>query len=307
MSLFIGVDISSKHLDVAFGKSGTIERFDNTKDGIKSIIHKLKSLSVSIVAFESSGAYEKNLMYALMENEVPCAVLNPKRVRDFAKAMGILAKTDRLDAKVIAHFGEVMEPQQEEVTSEEERRLEALVRRRRQLLDMIVMEKNRLSTAPKTIKKDIEEVIEILELRVEDIEKNIDNVIIKDNKWKIKEKALREIIGIGKTSARSLLIDVPELGKVDNKQIAALVGLAPYHHDSGKMKGRRKTRGGRKHVKGYLFMCVMSAIQVEGELKTFYDRLVKGGKDKMLAMVATMRKLIVAANVTLKKLQPAAA
>jgi transposase len=307
MSLFIGVDISSKHLDVAFGKAGAIERFDNSKDGIKSIIHKLKGLSVSIVAFESSGAYERNLMYALMEHEIPCAVLNPKRVRDFAKAMGILAKTDRLDAKVIAHFAEVMEPEQEEVTSEEERRLEALVRRRRQLLDMIVMEKNRLSTSPKTIKKNIQEVIAILESRVEDIEKDINDVIIKDDKWKIKEKALREIIGIGKTSARSLLIDVPELGTLSNKEIASLVGLAPYHHESGNMKGARKTRGGRKHVKGYLFMCVMSAIQVEGELKTFYDRLVSNGKDKMLAMVAAMRKLIVAANTVLRKLAPAAA
>lgn len=307
MSLFIGIDVSSKHLDVAFGKAGSIERFENSKDGIKSIIYKLKDLSVSIVAFESSGAYEKPLMYSLMEKGIPCAVLNPKRVRDFAKAKGILAKTDRLDAKVIAHFAEVMEPEKKEPTGQEERDLEALVRRRRQLIDMMVMEKNRLSTAPEKIKPNINGMVEVLKKRIIEIEKEIDDVIIKDKQWKAKETALREITGIGKTSARSLLIDVPELGTLSNKQIAAMVGLAPYHHDSGNMKGKRKTSRGRKHVKSYLFMCTMSAIQVEGELKTFYDGLVKKGKEKMVAMVATMRKLIVAANATLKKLQPAAA
>jgi transposase len=307
MSSFIGIDVSSKSLDVAFGKNGPVQNFSNDEKGIGLIIQKLKSLSVSLVAFESSGSYERKILYALLDHKIPCAVLNPKQVRDFAKAKGVLAKTDRLDAKVIAHFAEVMEPEPEKAISEDEKKMEALVRRRRQLIDILVMEKNRLSVAPKYVKEDIKETITIFEARIEDIEKDIGNMVIKDPKWKSKEKALEEIKGIGKITARNLLSDVPELGTVNNKQIAALVGLAPYHHDSGNMKGKRRTSRGRKNVKSYLFMCTMSAIQVEGELKTFYDRLVKNGKAKMVAMVATMRKLVVAANTVLAKLQPVAA
>lgn len=307
MSYFIGIDVSSKHLDVALGKKGPVERFTNDEKGISSIIKRLKGLSISLIAFESSGAYEKPILYALLENSIPCAVVNPKQVRDFAKAKGVDAKTDRLDAKVIAHFAEVMELEPEKKISEEEKSLEALVRRRRQLLDMLVMEKNRLGTAPKMIKSDIKEMIRIFEERIKDIENDIENAITSNREWEEKEKALKEIIGIGKVVARSLLSDVPELGKVSNKQIAALVGLAPYHRDSGNMKGKRKTSRGRKHAKSYLFMGAMSAIQVEGEFKTFYDRLVSKGKEKMVAMVATMRKLIVAANTVLSKLEPAAA
>lgn len=307
MSSFIGIDVSSKSLDVAFGKNGPVENFSNDGKGIDLIIQKLKSLSVSLVAFESSGSYERRILYALLDHKIQCAVLNPKQVRDFAKAKGVLAKTDRLDAKVIAHFAEVMEPEPEKAISEDEKRLDALVRRRRQLIDILVMEKNRLSVAPKYVKEDIKETIAIFEARIEDIEKDIDNMVIKDPEWKSRENALKEIKGIGKTTARNLLSDVPELGTVDNKQIAALVGLAPYHHESGNMKGKMRTSRGRKHVKSYLFMCTMSAIQVDGELKTFYDKLVEKGKAKMVAIVATMRKLIVAANTVLKKLQPVAA
>jgi transposase len=307
MSFFIGIDVSSKSLDMAFSKNGPVESFSNDQKGISLIIQKLKLLSVSIVAFESSGSYERALLYALLDCKIPCAVLNPKQVRDFAKAKGVLAKTDRLDAKVISHFAEVMEPEPEKAISEDEKKLDALVRRRRQLLDILVMEKNRLSVSPKYVKEDIKETIAIFEARIEDIEKDIDNMVVKDPNWKAKENALEEIKGIGKTTARSLLTDVPELGTVTNKQIAALVGLAPYHHESGNMKGKRRTSRGRKHVKSYLFMCTMSAIQGEGELKTFYERLVEKGKAKMVAMVATMRKLIVAANTVLAKLQPVAA
>lgn len=306
MSYFIGVDVSSKFLDVSLSKNGPVERFTNDEKGISSIIKRLKGLSVSFVAFESSGAYEKPILYALLEHGIPCAVVNPKQVRDFAKAKGVNGKTDRLDAKVISHFAEVMGLEPEKKISEEEKSLEALVRRRRQLLDMLVMEKNRLSTAPKMIKPDIKDMICILEKRIEDIENDIGNTISNNSEWKEKEAALKEITGVGKTVARSLLSDVPELGKVSNKKIAAIVGLAPYHRDSGNMKGKRRIAKGRTHAKSYLFMGVMSAIQVEGEFKAFYDRLVSKGKEKMVAMVATMRKLIVAANTVLRKLAPAA-
>jgi len=307
MAIFVGVDVSSKGLDVAFGKSGAIEHFDNNKDGIALLIAKLRKMSISLVAFESSGAYERPLFYELAENKIPAAILNPKQVRDFAKAKGILAKTDRLDAKVISHFAEVMSPAEEKAPTEEEKSLEALVRRRRQLIEMMVMEKNRLPTAPVKVHPNIKSMIAVFEENIRKIEDELDDILKKNSKWREREKAIDEITGIGKVSARSLLIDVPELGKVSNKQIAALVGLAPYHHDSGNHRGVRRTSRGRKHVKGYLFMCTMSAIQVEGELKTFYTRLVQRGKDKMVAMVACMRKLIVGANARLRKLELAPA
>lgn len=307
MFYFIGIDVSSKRLDVALSKDGPVELFENDSKGIQKLISRIKSLAISLVAFEASGSYERNLLYALLDSKIPCAVLNPKQVRDFARAKGILAKTDRLDAKVISHFAEVMKPEKEKEITEEEKRLEALTRRRRQLVEILVEEKNRLVTAPIIVKEDIKEMISILESRIEDIENDIGKSIKDNPTWKSKETALLEIKGIGETTARNLLSDVPELGKIGNKQISALVGLAPFHRESGKMHGTRRTSRGRKHVKAYLYMCVLSAIRVEGELKNFYDRLVSKNKSKILAIVATMRKLIVAANAKLKKLVPVAA
>lgn len=311
MSYFIGIDVSSKRLDVAFGPNGPLEAYDNSKKGIKRFLSRINGLSVSIVAFESSGAYERDLLYALLDNKIPCAVINPKNVRDFAKAKGILAKTDRLDAKVISHFAEVMKPERHREISQEEKNIEALVRRRRQLVAMQTQEKNRLELAPGKVQKDIEDMIEILENKIDKIDKEIKENIDKNPELKKKVELLTEIKGIGEVTARSLLSDIPELGTIGNKQVAALTGLAPFHKDSGTMKGKRRTGRGRTHVKGYLFMCVMSIIRSSGELKDFYDKLVKNKKDKMVAVVATMRKLIVAANAKLRKagakLEPASA
>jgi transposase len=301
MSYFIGVDVSSKCLDVSLTPSGPLEKYENNSKGIKGFLKRIKGLSISLVAFESSGAYERDLLYALLDNKVPCAVLNPKQVRDFAKAKGILAKTDRLDAKVISHFAEVMNPEKHREISQEEKNIEALVRRRRQLVGMLVQEKNRLELAAEKVKKSIQAMIDILDKNIKAIEKEIQENIDKDPELKSKQELLMEIKGIGEVVSRSLLSDIPELGKVGNKQIAALTGLAPMHRESGTMKGRRRTGRGRQHIKGYLFTSVMSIIQRAGELRDFYDRLRANKKDKMLAIVATMRKLIIAANAKLKK------
>jgi transposase len=301
MSYFIGIDVSSKILDVAFGPKGPLEKYDNNKKGIQRFINRIKGLSIDIVAFESSGGYERELLYALLDNKVPCALVNPKQVRDFAKAKGVLAKTDRLDAKVISHFGEVMKPEKHRPISQEEKNIEALVRRRRQLVEMKTQEKNRLELAHEKIKSSIENIIEILEKQIEKIDKEIQTNIDKNPELKKKEELLLEIKGIGPVTARSLLSDIPELGTLGNKQIAALTGLAPFHRESGGMQGKRRTGRGRKRVKGYLYMCVVSLIRVSGELKDFYENLIKNKKHKLVAIVATMRKLIVAANAKLKQ------
>lgn len=301
MSYFIGVDVSSKVLDVAFGPKGPLEKYDNNKKGIKKFINRIKGLSIELIAFESSGAYERELLYALLDDKIPCAVVNPKQVRDFAKAKGVLAKTDRLDAKVISHFAEVMKPTRHRPVSEEEKNIEALVRRRRQLVEMKTQEKNRLELAHEKIKASIENIIDILEKQIEGINKEIQANIDKNPELKKKEELLKEIKGIGPITARSLLSDIPELGTLGNKQIAALTGLAPFHRESGGMQGKRRTGRGRKRVKGYLYMCVVSLIRAGGELKNFYDKLVQNKKHKLVAIVATMRKLIVAANAKLKQ------
>jgi transposase len=301
MSYFIGIDVSSKTLDVALGPKGPLEKYDNNKKGIQRFINRIKGLSVSLVAFESSGAYERELLYALLDSKVPCAVLNPKQVRDFAKAKGVLAKTDRLDAKVISHFAEVMKPEKHRAISQEEKNIEALVRRRRQLVEMKTQEKNRLELAHEKIKKDIEDMIQLLEKKIEDINKEIQKNIDNNPELKKKEELLREIKGIGPITARNLLSDIPELGTLGNKQIAALTGLAPFHRESGGMQGKRRTGRGRKRVKGYLYMCVVSLIRAGGELKEFYEKLISNKKHKLVAIVATMRKLIVAANAKLKQ------
>lgn len=305
MGLFIGVDVSKKLLDVAFGRDSNIKQFANDKDGFSLLIAELKSLDITIVAFESSGGYEKSLFCALVEHKIPTATLNPKQVRDFAKALGILAKTDRLDAKVISHFAEVTAPVADKIPTETEVTLEGLVRRRRQLIDMKIMEQNRLENVSIKIRKRIDKSISFLQTQIKEIEKELDTILEQNETWKVKEQELDKIIGVGKTSARSMLVDIPELGTLTSREVAALVGLAPYHNESGGKDGRRTTKRGRKHVKRYLYMCVLSAIQVEGPLKKFYDRLVGRGKKKIVAIVATMRKLIVMANATVKKLNPA--
>jgi transposase len=307
MSLHIGVDVSSQFLDVAFGKDGSIERFSNDEAGREALCSKLLSLPVTLVVFEASGGFERPLFYALAEKKIPAASVNPKQVRDFAKAKGILAKTDRLDAKVIAHFAQAFEPESQRLPTEEEQTVDALLTRRRQLLGMLVAEKNRLSTAPARIRPKIKEMIKILEKKMREVEDELDQMLKKNPIWKAKEKALREIKGVGKVIARTLLFLLPELGKVDRKQIASISGLAPYHFESGKMKGRRRIRGGRAEVRAKLYMGILSAIRRNGELKSFYDRLVAQGKEKMVAIVACMRKVVVQANAKLRNLELAAA
>ncbi len=304
MTCFVGIDISKSSLDVAFGFDGDLLQFPNTEDGRSSLSARLLSLSPSLIVCEASGGFEKPLAYCLAEKGLPLAVVNPRQVRDFAKALGILAKTDRLDARVLARFAEAVKPTPRPLPTEEERELSGLLLRRRQLVDMLVMEKNRRdSTAPK-LRPSLDEHIDYLQKKLKELEENLNKLLESSSYWREKEDLLRTIIGFGRVVASSLLGLVPEAGKVNRRQIAALTGTTPYAKQSGKRKGSSGIFGGRAEFRSVLYMGTVAAIRWNPKIKEFYERLVRRGKPKMSAITACMRKLVVIANAMLKSGTP---
>jgi len=301
---YVGIDVAKDKLDMAvLGQKATSEVF-NTKRGITAVVKKMCQLNPKLIVVEATGGYEEALVLALYEAGMPVALVSPQRVRQYAKARGLLAKTDKLDAQNLAEYGKHIQPRLFVAKSEEGRRLSAIIGRRRQLADMQKAEKNRLRTAYLEMKSSIQTVIDCLEAEIERLDEEIRNFMNEHENFKEQEELLRSAKSIGPVTAATLLADLPELGKLDRKQIAALVGVAPINQDSGKKRGYRKTKGGRPEVRSVLYMSALSGIRYNPIIQAQYDQLVKRGKEKKVAITACMRKMLTILNAMMRDQQP---
>ena len=299
-NVFVGVDVSKDRLDVAVRPSGERKSFDNDKAGIARMTDDLGRLSPEIILFEATGGWQMNAVNALAARQLPVVVINPRQVRDFAKATGQLAKTDAIDAAILAHFAEALRPEIRELKPLELRKLEALNTRRRQIVEMITAERNRLITAPEWTRGDIEEHIAILKKHLAAINKDIDKLIRQSPLWREKDKILKSFPGVGPVTASMMLSDLPELGSLNPKAIASLVGVAPLNCDSGKHQGKRKIWGGRACVRSILYMCARSAVRWNPVIRDFYQRLLGVGKPYKVALTACMRKILIILNAMMR-------
>lgn len=297
---FVGIDVSKKNLDVFVRPSGAELRVDNEPEGHLAIVKMLSELHSVLVVLEPTGGYEVALVSALVEAKIAVAVVNARQIRDFAKSRGKLAKTDRIDAQMLACFAEANRPEPRPAPDEHTRELEALVARRRQLVEMRAMERARKELAPKAARASIERVIIFLSKQIEDNDKKISKLIDSNTQWREKDALLESVKGVGRVVAASLMALLPELGTLNRKQIAALVGVAPFNNDSGKKRGRRSIWGGRAPIRSILYMAALVASTHNPVIRDFYVRLVRRGKEHKVALVACMRKLLTMLNAALR-------
>ena len=302
--LYVGIDVSKERLDVCFLPTG--ERFvvSQSMDAIDKFVERLGELSIAVVALEATGGLERPLVSALSLAGLPTVVLNPSQVRNFAKALGLRSKTDLIDALVIARFAEAVKPEIRAFPDEDVRALADFVARRRQIMAMITAEKLRLATANRLVQKSIKRLIKALERELDSTNEDIDGLIKASPLWRYKEDLLTSVPGIGQTTARTLLAELPELGRLNRKQIAALAGLAPHTRQSGQWKGKSFIGGGRKSVRSALFICAMVATRYNTTMKAFYQNLIKLGKPKMVAIIAVARKLLTNINAMIRDNKP---
>jgi len=296
----IGIDVSKDWLDIVVHPSGETWRIENTTDQIGALQAKLEQLGPERIVIEATGGYEHLVTSTLYLAGLPVCRVNPKRVRYFARSIGQLAKTDKLDAKVLALYGERVKPGLTQLHTEQEQLLSALLARREQLTAMLVAEKNRMGMAPTRVRSSLNAHITWLKNQIKALDQEIDTFINDTPEFKEKDKLLQEVEGVGKKTAAKLIADLPELGSCDRKQIAALVGTAPYSQDSGNKKGQRAIRGGRPAVRSVLYMATLAATRFNPVIREFYQRLLKAGKKKKVAIVACMRKLLTILNAILR-------
>jgi len=299
-NVFVGVDVSKEHLDVAVRPSGEHKSFTNDEAGIAQMTDCLGRLSPEMILFEATGGWQMNAVNALAARRLPVVVINPRQVRDFAKATGQLAKTDAIDAGILAHFAEAVRPEIRELKPLEARKLEALNTRRRQIVEMLTAERNRLTTAPEWTRPDIEDLIAFLKKRLATINRDINKLIRQSPLWREKDKILKSFPGVGPVTASTMLSDLPELGSLNPKAIAALVGVAPLNCDSGKHQGKRKIWGGRACVRSLLFMCAKTAVRCNPVIRGFYERLLGAGKLRKVALTACMHKILIILNAMIR-------
>ncbi len=298
---FVGIDVSKDSLEVALRPSNTVQSFTNDEEGIAAILQLLRPQQPALIVLEATGKYERQVARALAVAGLPFNVINPRQARAFARATGILAKTDRIDALLLARFAETLRPEARELKDEQTEALGELVTRRRQIVEMITAEKNRHAMATeKRVRRDIQVHIRWMEKRLEDINDDIDEWIRQSPLWREKDKLLQSVTGVGPVLASTILGSLPELGTLNRKQIAALVGVAPFNRESGRHKGKQKIQGGRAAVRSVLYMGTVAGIRSNPVLRSFYERLVAKGKPKKLALTACMRKLLVILNAMLK-------
>jgi transposase len=301
---FVGIDVSKDTLDVAVLGKRSIEQFANTKKGIAKLVRRMHQLNPKLIVVEATGGYEQALVLALFAADLPVALVSPQRVRQYAKAKGLLAKTDRLDAHILADFGKHIQPRLFVAKSEERKRLSGLVARRNQLNTMLQAEKHRLRTSSVEVKNSLKRVMACLKTEMQELDAQILEFMKTHEDFGEQEKLLRTAKSVGAVTAATLLADLPELGQLDRKQVAALVGVAPMNKDSGKKCGYRKTQGGRPEVRRTLYMSTLSGIQHNPVLKSQYERLVKRGKQKKVAITACMRKMLTILNAMMRDQQP---
>ena len=298
--IFVGIDVSKAQLDVVIRPTGEKESFANDKVGIKALVKRLAKIEPSLIVLEATGGYERQVTRALVSAELSVYVVNPRQVRDFAKATGQLAKTDSIDAGVLAHFAEAVRPQMRPLPDVVTLELRALTARRRQILEMIGAENNRLAMTSKAVRKRIDAHIRWLEQELDRANQDLDRSIEQSPMWKENEDLLRSVPSIGPVTSRTLLAELPELGALDRKQISALAGVAPFSRDSGTLKGRRSIWGGRAPVRSALYMAALVATRHNSVIREFYKRLTAKGKLFKVALVACMRKLLTILNSMIK-------
>jgi transposase len=303
MSKFVGIDVSKDWLDVHV-LEGFTHRCENTEVGLRDLVQRLVDLDVERIVLEATGGYERLAVAELAAAGLPIVMVNPRQVRDFAKALGKLAKTDRIDAEVLARFAQAVRPELRPQLNESQQKLRETLARRSQLIGMRTMESNRLKQAhSKRIRTDVESVLAFLDKRLQAIDKDLDQLIKDSQAWQEKTDLLKSVPGIGDQTARTLLAELTELGTSSRQQIAALVGVAPMNRDSGTMRGRRTTIGGRAAVRRTLYMATLVATRYNSVIRTHYQKLLTAGKPKKVALVACMRKLLSILNPMLRKNQ----
>lgn len=296
-----GIDVGKRHLDSVMSGQKKVQRYENKSEAIEEMIKDYQKEGIEQVVLEASGGYEKGVVHAIARAGISIHVANPTRIRNYARAKGILAKTDAIDASIILEYGEVMQPKEQVVATKEQQKLSDLVRRRRQLLANRTEEKSRIDKQLSTeMKQRIIKHIEWLTEEVMEIEAAIEAIVFEEVEWQEKVELLESTPGVGKVTSRTLLAEMPELGTLNRKEIAALAGLAPYNRESGKYRGKRKIFGGRSTIRSVLFMATLNAKKNNPVIREFYDRLIANGKPKMVAITACMRKLLTILNVMMK-------
>ena len=298
--VFVGIDVSKARLDVALGFAGELLGVDNDAGGIAELVGRLLKLGPELIVLEASGGLETGLVGELAAAQLPVVVVNPRQVREFAHAKGQLAKTDALDARLLALFGERMRPELRALPDAQTRQLQALVTRRRELVEMLTAERNRLARVPVVLHREIGAHIRWLQARLKQRDHDLDQMLRNSPLWREREDLLSSVPGVGPVLCATLLAGLPELGRLNRHEIAALVGVAPYPHDSGSMHGRRTVWGGRAQLRAALYMSTLVGVRYNPVLRSLYRRLLLRGKAKKLALVACMRKLITILNAMLK-------
>jgi transposase len=301
--IFVGIDVSKAWLDIAVHAKEETFRASNDEIGIADLVKRLKKLKASLIVLEPTGGFEMRVVAEFTQAGLPVAVVNAKRVRDFARATGQIAKTDKLDAKVLAHFAAAVRPAVRSLRTEQEEQLTALMTRRRQVIDMLTVEKNRLVTVRAKMRTDIEAHIHWLSNSLKELDQEIEEFVKGLPVWKEKDALLQSVPGVGRVTSATLLGMLPELGVLNRQEIAALVGVAPVNKDSGKKRGRRRVYGGRADVRSVLYMAALSAKKFNPVIRKFYQRLIQQGKEKKVALTACMRKLLVILNAMIRSNQ----
>lgn len=302
--VFVGIDVSKAVLDVAIGSNGDLWQIKNNPKGIDTLVERLQAIAPTLVVLESTGGYELRVACAVYVAGIAVAVVNPGRVREFAKSIGQLAKTDKIDARLLAFFAERVRPKTSRLPDEDEQHLIGLVRRRKQLLEMRTAETNRLDTTHQALEQQLRSHIDWLTTEIEALNDEINDFIDQNPLYSQKDEILQSTPGVGSILSRTLIAEVPELGQLNHKKIAALIGVAPINRDSGSKRGKRSIRGGRANVRSVLCMATLSAIRHNPVICAFYHRLLGYGKEKMVAIVACMRKLLVILNAMARDLTP---
>lgn len=298
---WVGIDVCQKYLDVYVRPSEKLFQLTNDEVGISKLIQILVEIQPELIVLEATGGMEIDAAIRLTQAELAVAVINPRQARDFAKATGQLAKTDAIDAKILAHFADAIRPEVRQMSDESSRQLEDLVARRRQISDMITAEKNRRRGKTNSVKVSIDEHIKWLEQQLKEIESQIKLAIAVNPDWQQKMDLLTSVPGIGNVVAVTLISSLPELGTISHKSISYLVGLAPLNRDSGKFRGKRKIWGGRTKVRCLLYMAALVAVRFNPIIKAFYERLISKGKLKKVALTACMHKLLIILNAMMKQ------
>jgi transposase len=299
--VFVGIDVAKDRLDVHVRPSGEAFAVARDSEGVAALVQRLAGLKPGLIVLEATGGFETVVAGAVAAAGLPLAVVNPRQIREFARATGRLAKTDKLDAEINALFAERIQPEPRPVPDDQARALAELIARRRQVVDMMTMERNRrhMLTSKRLI-KSVDRLLAVLQKELSSLEQELDDTIRGTPAWREKEELLTSVPGVGNGLARTLLADLPELGQLGRRQIASLVGVSPFNRDSGRFRGRRTTWGGRAKVRSVLYMGALVAARHNPILSAFYRRLLADGKEKKVALTAVMRKLLVILNAIVR-------